>query len=699
MIQCDKINTLNLLKESKMFNKLLQDQINTFFSDTSEMPEKFTELLNEINNTYNAFDIKTKNYELAITAASGELNEQIEKDRRNTDALINSTSDMIWSISTDRILIAANNAFFTTIKLLTGSVLKPGDDLTELQGFSTERLVKWDIYYKRVFAGESFIVEEYDSSIGIEVWTELSLQPIFDGDKVIGASCFSKNVTEFKKTLEIVNQSEKMMAEAQRLAHFGSWEMNLIETEDNLLNALKWSDEVYRIFGYKPGAFESSIKNFFDSVHPDDRIMVADAISNALKENSKYDIEHRVVRPNGEIRWVRESAEIILDKKTLTPQKMIGTVEDITYRLESEMALKNAEANLRNILENTDTAYVLLDKNANVLSFNQMAKEMAIIQTGKTIGEGINYIDMMPDYRKDEVRNKLDLVLQHQKKTSYETTYMDDKGNESWLFVSMHPILNDEKELLGLSIAARNITDLKLFEKERSKITKDLTQRNKDLEQFTYIVSHNLRAPVASILGLSSLIEKPDISEEIRKECLKGFVSSVKNLDNTILDLNYILQSKKEISEKKETVRFDDIVEKIKESINDIIVREKTVITTDFSQVNQMPAVKSYLYSIFYNLISNSIKYRKASIAPVISIKSLVAEGKTKIIFSDNCIGIDLKEHGDKVFGLYKRFHFNVDGKGMGLYMVKTQVETLGGRISIKSELNVGTEFTLEFDN
>ena len=682
-----------------MFNKLLNSQIKDIYPDLNIISEKELALLKLINETYNAFEKKSKNLELKLEDVHIECAEKVEAVKRNTEALINSTDDMIWSISRDRKLIAANNSFISTIKLLTGTILKPGDYLTQLQGFSTERLTKWDTYYKKVFAGESFTVEEYDNSIGIEVWTELSLQPIFENDKVIGASCFSKNITESKKTLEIINQSEKMMAEAQRLAHFGSWEMNLIETEDNLLNALKWSDEVYRIFGYSPGVFESSIKNFFDSVHPDDRVIVADAIAQALKENSKYDIEHRVVRPNGEIRWVRDSAEILLDKKTLSPIKMIGTVEDITYRVESERALKNAEANLRNLLENTDTAYVLLDKNATILSFNHMAKIMAQIQTGKSINEGINYIDIMPDYRKEEVRSKLDLVLQHVEKTSYETTYIDDKGNESWLFVSMHPILNDEKNLLGLSVAARNITELKVYEKERSEITKDLTQRNKDLEQFTYIVSHNLRAPVASILGLSSLLERPDISEEVRKECLKGFVTSVKNLDNTILDLNYILQAKKEIGEKKEFVDFDDTVQKIKESINDIISKEGAIINTNFIAAEKMSAIKSYLYSIFYNLISNSIKYRKVDVSPIITIKSSYINNKTVLVFSDNGIGIDLKENGDKVFGLYKRFQTNIEGKGMGLYMVKTQVETLGGKISIVSDLGVGTEFTIEFDS
>ncbi len=624
---------------------------------------------------------------------------QLEFDRRNTESLINSTTDLVWSIDRNNSLIIANQSFISLVKMMSGTTLKRGDDLTFMQGFSEENLERWRGNYARVFAGESITVEEYNNVNGIEIWNELSLQPIFENNDVIGASCFSRNVTESKKATRIIKQSEEMMAEAQRIAHFGSWEMSLIETEDNSLNTLIWSEEVYRIFGYKPGKYDSSIKNFFDSVHAEDRFLVAEAIAKALKEKSKYIIEHRIIRPNGEIRWVRENAKIILDEKTNLPLKMIGTVEDITERKKAELAQKKAEANLRNILENTDTAYVLIDVNANVLSFNHLAKELSILQTGKAIKESLNYVEMMLEYRKKDVKAKIDFVLVNKNKMTYETSYIGRGGKEQWLFVSMNPIINEDHELLGLSIAARNITERKLNELERTKITNDLTQRNKDLEQFTYIVSHNLRAPVASILGLSILLDTPGITKETRKECMKGFISSVKNLDNTIIDLNYILQARKEISEKKELVDFSDIVGSIKESINEIITKEKVEIDMDFSNINEMFTLKSYLYSIFYNLISNSIKYRKAHEAPIIKIKSLRVDRKVILTFSDNCIGIDMKEHGDKVFGLYKRFNLNVEGKGMGLYMVKTQVETLGGKVSMNSKVNIGTEITLEFEN
>jgi PAS domain S-box-containing protein len=651
-----------------------------------------------ITNMLNEASIKAIvfNYEDITERINAEL--QIEFDRRNSEALINSTNDLMWSIDTKGKLIKANKAFISIMELISGVVLKSGDIMDNIPGIPAENIKRWEPHYFKAFSGEGQVFEEYSNFNGQEIWNEISMQPIFENSEVTGVSCFSRNVSESKKSVELIRQSEEMMAEAQRIAHFGSWEMSLVESENNSLNTLKWSDEVYRIYGYEPGQHESSIKNFFASVHMDDRDMVSKAMENALKGNSKYNIEHRIVLPNNEIRWVREHANITLNKVTLEPQKMIGTVEDITERKKAELAQKKAEANLRNILENTDTAYVLLDNDAKVLSFNHLAKELSQLQTGKTIKEGSNYIDMMLEYRKEDVRFKIDLLLKERKNANYETSYLDRHGKEQWLYVSMTPIINEDKEVIGLSIAARHITERKLLELERAKITTDLIQRNKDLEQFTYIVSHNLRAPVASILGLSLLLDTEGITEETRKECMKGFVSSVKNLDNTIIDLNYILQARKEISEKKELVEFSSIVDNIKESISHLIKKEDVKIDIDFSSTNEMFTLKSYLYSIFYNLISNSIKYRKATEAPVIRISSKRVNKKTLIVFSDNCIGIDMKEHGDKVFGLYKRFHLNVEGKGMGLFMVKTQVETLGGKVAMDSVVNRGTEITLEFD-
>jgi signal transduction histidine kinase len=266
-----------------------------------------------------------------------------------------------------------------------------------------------------------------------------------------------------------------------------------------------------------------------------------------------------------------------------------------------------------------------------------------------------------------------------------------------WSEISFYPVRKGDA-VIGTACFSRDVTERKLAELERTKITNELSQRNIDLEQFTYIVSHNLRSPVAYILGGASMLKDPALNSDQKKVLNHGLTESVTRLDNVIKDLNHVLQIKGAINEKKELVRFSDLVGNIKMSIKNLIDKDDIKIKSDFSEIDEYLTFKSYLYSIFYNLLSNSIKYRQEQVSCLIEIKSRRIGDKIGLIFSDNGIGIDLQKKGDQVFGLYKRFHAGIEGKGMGLFMVKTQVETLGGKISIKSVVNKGTEFKIEFE-
>ncbi len=245
----------------------------------------------------------------------------------------------------------------------------------------------------------------------------------------------------------------------------------------------------------------------------------------------------------------------------------------------------------------------------------------------------------------------------------------------------------------------QDITERKLAEEEREKMISDMVQRNRDLEQFAFIISHNLRAPTANIIGFTENLRDGTLSPEEQKEFLLGLSMSVSRLDTVIKDMNTILQVKREVNEKKELVCFSKMVNDIFISIGNLIDKHRVQVKTDFAEVDEIYSLKAYMHSIFYNLISNSIKYCKPDEAPVIEIISRKENGKTVLYFKDNGLGIDMKTKSDKVFGLYKRFHSHVEGKGMGLFMVKTQVESLGGKITIDSELNKGTEFKIEFEN
>jgi len=259
-------------------------------------------------------------------------------------------------------------------------------------------------------------------------------------------------------------------------------------------------------------------------------------------------------------------------------------------------------------------------------------------------------------------------------------------------------VKNSDNRSCGFILANKDITEAKIAALERERITNDLIQHNKDLEQFTYIISHNLRAPVANIMGLSEMLKEHDLEPAARHEVTERISLSIQNIDSVIQDLNSILQTRELLNEKKQKVYFKELVDDIMISIYNKVISENVQFEGIFEEVDGLFTIPSYLYSIFYNLASNSIKYRKPDSAPVISIRSYKLKDKVELSFKDNGKGIDLDKNATQLFGLYKRFDTSTEGKGMGLFMVKTQVEALGGTIKVKSTLGEGTEFILHFD-
>ncbi len=289
----------------------------------------------------------------------------------------------------------------------------------------------------------------------------------------------------------------------------------------------------------------------------------------------------------------------------------------------------------------------------------------------------------------EKEKRAVELIVAYQKLV-YQNEEREKRAAE--LVIANKELLfqNQEKEKMAAALV--------LAEAERTKMVADIVQRNKDLEQFSYIISHNLRAPVANISGVTQLLQMPGIDRYDEKNFMQDLSLSVKKLDDVIMDLNYILQLKNSEDKKREQVKFSELLNDITLSLSDLITSNDVEIISDFSIIDEIPTLKTYLYSIFLNLITNSVKYRRQDATPVIEITSQMLRDKIQLNFKDNGLGIDLGTRGDQVFGLYKRFHNHVEGKGMGLFMVKTQVESMGGKISIMSEVNKGTEFKIEFE-
>ncbi|WP_158826151.1 sensor histidine kinase [Mucilaginibacter lacusdianchii] len=235
------------------------------------------------------------------------------------------------------------------------------------------------------------------------------------------------------------------------------------------------------------------------------------------------------------------------------------------------------------------------------------------------------------------------------------------------------------------------------IEQEQERMIANLLQRNRDLEQFAYIISHNLRAPMANIVGLSGLLSESGNHNQGDEQILQALRHSVNMLDKVITDLNDLVQIDNDTEDNAETVNLSDLVHEIYLSIDHLIEQSNAKVICDFDAIPELRCLKSYLYSVFQNLIVNSIKYRREDLNPEMVIVSRYEGNKVCVYFKDNGRGIDLYKHGHQLFGFYKRFDHDTEGKGMGLFMVKRQVERLGGTISVQSKPNAGTEFRLEF--
>lgn len=549
--------------------------------------------------------------------------------------------------------------------------------------------------FKEALAEQHYVCRE-DYFAPLDLWYENHIYP-----SPSGLSVFIRDISLRKRNEELQAQSHAILEEA---AAMQAAILNALPPNIAVLNKkgkIIAVNESWRKFtlvnnlglpDYGIGYNYLALCDKAMGVDSADINKIANGINDVINgDQSLYTLEYPW-NASGEKRWYQLMAAPLLDSKH---KGAVVQHINITDRKLAEESLQQSEANLRSIFENTDFSIVLFDINLKIVSFNSNAKNLAVINYGKKLKKGISAFNYFPRSRKPFIK-MVEKKVKNKEVVNYETTYQPKNGASEWYDVSWIGVVNKTGDTIGYILTLKDITAKKLADIEREKITADLVKRNADLEHFTYIISHNLRAPLANIIGLAELLHEADIQTDDDKETLEALSHSANNLDSVILDLNHILQANSHANEEFSEVNLKMLIDEICISINHLVKKEGVSVKLDFTAPSIF-TIKTYLYSILYNLIINSIKYRRHNISPVIKISSSQQDNKLIILFKDNGRGIDLSKHAEQLFGLYKRFDFSVEGKGMGLFMVKMQMEKLNGTISVKSEPGTGTEFKLEF--
>jgi signal transduction histidine kinase len=347
--------------------------------------------------------------------------------------------------------------------------------------------------------------------------------------------------------------------------------------------------------------------------------------------------------------------------------------------------------------------YVLKNDYKNALSYY---KEFNLYQDSIFSEDRIQYIDNLRVTYETEKMSQENEILK--KDALLKQSLLSQQLTLTWVAIATILFLLIISALLYRNTRQRKKTNAILHEysqslkqqveartQELSHTNVELARQNNQLEQFSYIIAHNLRGGVARILGLANLIKGKPFNPAQDQQVVDLIHASVLELDTTIYDLNGILEIKKGIHGSYELIRFTDCFTKVKNILNDKIIESNAVLNANFAEAPTCYAIPSYIESILYNLTSNGIKYKAPNRVPTISLSTIKENDQLVLTVSDNGIGMDLSNLKEKLFTLYQRFHYHVEGKGLGLFLVKTQVEALNGTIEIDSKVNQGTTFTI----
>lgn len=267
------------------------------------------------------------------------------------------------------------------------------------------------------------------------------------------------------------------------------------------------------------------------------------------------------------------------------------------------------------------------------------------------------------------------------------------RGDTLYVNILWHQMLfEDQKACLVL---AQDMTAKVLAEREKNLLIQELTHKNSHLEQFAYIVSHNLRAPVANLLGLCSIMQEEHYDAEMLTTLRQAIQDSALRIDDVIRHLNETLQIQRGQSHQAYThIQLNKMLQDILgEYAQQLQEAEGSCVL--HLEIESLITIYSYLHSIFENLISNAIKYRDPDRPLKLEIASRALPEGIEITLCDNGLGLPKHYLEQHVFGMYKRFHAHVEGRGLGLFMCKNQIEALGGSIQVASDVGQGTTFRL----
>jgi two-component system CheB/CheR fusion protein len=428
-----------------------------------------------------------------------------------------------------------------------------------------------------------------------------------------------------------------------------------------------------------------------------DREIIA-YMSKQLKNKLGFKVEMLNYKKTGEEYWVSVQCQPLYNPN--------GEVEGY-FAIETDITReKNEERQLRlldTVIKNANDIVVITEAapftypGPKVVYVNDSFERITGYAKGDILGRPNNLLHGFET--DDDSKVIIQNALENQLPIEVEQVNYRKNGERFWMSLHISPVKDERGTTTHWVSIQRDITKDKEAEIERDQLIQELSDTNADLKQFTYITSHNLRAPITNLLTIAELLEESSSNPMQNEQLVGGLRKSTTHLNDTLNDLIKILLIKESKNIELQPVNFAESFEKVKSSLRILLENSKANIITEFDTCKEVTFSPSYMESIMLNLITNSIKYAAPNRSPVILISTKKIGNTISMIYSDNGIGMDMNQVRGRIFGLYQRFHNHPESKGIGLYLVHSQVTALGGTIQVNSTLNEGTTFQITFKN
>ncbi|RZL46707.1 MAG: PAS domain S-box protein [Pedobacter sp.] len=424
----------------------------------------------------------------------------------------------------------------------------------------------------------------------------------------------------------------------------------------------------------------------------DDGVSFKQLLSGQIRKFNKV---KRYLNKNGNIIWGNVIITPLWDEGE-QPTNHIVIIEDVTKRKEEEQFLISSQQRIESLINTIDG--IVWEGTPQDNTYTYISKKVTDI-LGYTQKQWLDipnfWFDHLHPDDKEWVRIYTLKATEEKRQRDFEYRMIAKDGTVIWIR-DIVTVIAEEGQAVKLRGIMIDITSKIQAAKALNKSFNLVTEQNKRLLNFSYIVSHNLRSHASNILGISALIESAK-NEDDRNEMIQLLKKVADNLNETLLNLNNIVNIQTSIDIVIEPLNLSDYIATTLATQNaQILAKEATILNKVDEQIH-VNFNRAYLESILLNLVSNALRYSHKDRKPVISITCFEENDQLVLRVSDNGIGIDLDKHGDKMFGIYQTFNGNADARGFGLFISKNQVEAMGGRIDVESALNKGTTFKIYF--